>query len=227
MRRLCPHSAGGRENGIPGPLRRARPGAWHSSGDPAFPGLSAAPRVRDYRTPSAGTSHPSAGPAPPERPRARRAGRGAALAHARRGRPLTPLSYAKYVRGGAGAGRARRRRHGAVGAGAAGGAAAALGGCALPRAAGQRPLSAVGREAAPGMADPLRRTLSKLRGRRSQRGAAAGAGHRHGGVCASQGKCAPGSAERLRQPALGRSSTCRAAPGGGSRCAGMLRARCP
>ncbi|XP_017660793.1 PREDICTED: rho GTPase-activating protein SYDE2 [Lepidothrix coronata] len=36
------------------------------------------------------------------------------------------------------------------------------------------------------MADPLRRTLSKLRGRRSQRGAAAGAGHRHGGVCAPQ-----------------------------------------
>ncbi|KAM6065942.1 rho GTPase-activating protein SYDE2 isoform 2-T2 [Chlamydotis macqueenii] len=35
------------------------------------------------------------------------------------------------------------------------------------------------------MADPLRRTLSKLRGRRSQRGAA-GAGHRHGGVCAPQ-----------------------------------------
>ncbi|XP_059334614.1 rho GTPase-activating protein SYDE2 [Ammospiza nelsoni] len=36
------------------------------------------------------------------------------------------------------------------------------------------------------MAEPLRRTLSKLRGRRSQRGAAAGAGHRHGGVCAPQ-----------------------------------------
>ncbi|XP_072723962.1 rho GTPase-activating protein SYDE2 isoform X1 [Ciconia boyciana] len=36
------------------------------------------------------------------------------------------------------------------------------------------------------MADPLRRTLSKLRGRRSQRGAAAGAGHRHSGVCAPQ-----------------------------------------
>ncbi|XP_037260483.1 rho GTPase-activating protein SYDE2 isoform X1 [Falco rusticolus] len=36
------------------------------------------------------------------------------------------------------------------------------------------------------MADPLRRTLSKLRGRRSQRGAAAGAGHRHGGICAPQ-----------------------------------------
>ncbi|XP_074895202.1 rho GTPase-activating protein SYDE2 isoform X2 [Buteo buteo] len=36
------------------------------------------------------------------------------------------------------------------------------------------------------MADPLRRTLSKLRGRRSQRGAAAGGGHRHGGVCAPQ-----------------------------------------
>ncbi|XP_005143166.3 rho GTPase-activating protein SYDE2 [Melopsittacus undulatus] len=35
------------------------------------------------------------------------------------------------------------------------------------------------------MADPLRRTLSKLRGRRSQRGTA-GAGHRHGGVCAPQ-----------------------------------------
>ncbi|KAM4659644.1 rho GTPase-activating protein SYDE2 [Amazona ochrocephala] len=35
------------------------------------------------------------------------------------------------------------------------------------------------------MADPLRRTLSKLRGRRSQRGAAS-AGHRHGGVCAPQ-----------------------------------------
>ncbi|XP_048168289.1 rho GTPase-activating protein SYDE2 [Corvus hawaiiensis] len=36
------------------------------------------------------------------------------------------------------------------------------------------------------MADPLRRTLSKLRGRRSQRGAAAGAGYRHGGLCAPQ-----------------------------------------
>ncbi|XP_074732524.1 rho GTPase-activating protein SYDE2 isoform X2 [Strix uralensis] len=36
------------------------------------------------------------------------------------------------------------------------------------------------------MADPLRRTLSKLRGRRSQRGAAAGAGHCHGGLCAPQ-----------------------------------------
>ncbi|XP_064003997.1 rho GTPase-activating protein SYDE2 isoform X2 [Pogoniulus pusillus] len=36
------------------------------------------------------------------------------------------------------------------------------------------------------MADPLRRTLSKLRGRRSQRGAAAGTGHRHGGICAPQ-----------------------------------------
>ncbi|XP_075567440.1 rho GTPase-activating protein SYDE2 [Pelecanus crispus] len=36
------------------------------------------------------------------------------------------------------------------------------------------------------MAEPLRRTLSKLRGRRSQRGAAAGAGHRHSGVCAPQ-----------------------------------------
>ncbi|XP_064372041.1 rho GTPase-activating protein SYDE2 isoform X1 [Dromaius novaehollandiae] len=36
------------------------------------------------------------------------------------------------------------------------------------------------------MAEPLRRTLSKLRGRRSQRGAAAGAAHRHGGVCAPQ-----------------------------------------
>lgn len=37
------------------------------------------------------------------------------------------------------------------------------------------------------MAEPLRRTLSKLRGRRSQRGAAGG-GHRHGGTCAPQGK---------------------------------------
>ncbi|XP_074008559.1 rho GTPase-activating protein SYDE2 [Numenius arquata] len=37
------------------------------------------------------------------------------------------------------------------------------------------------------MAEPLRRTLSKLRGRRSQRGAAAaGGGHRHGGGCAPQ-----------------------------------------
>ncbi|XP_030311381.1 rho GTPase-activating protein SYDE2 [Calypte anna] len=36
------------------------------------------------------------------------------------------------------------------------------------------------------MAEPLRRTLSKLRGRRSQRGTAAGAGHRHGGGCAPQ-----------------------------------------
>ncbi|XP_067997282.1 rho GTPase-activating protein SYDE2 [Melanerpes formicivorus] len=36
------------------------------------------------------------------------------------------------------------------------------------------------------MAEPLRRTLSKLRGRRCQRGAAAGTGHRHGGVCAPQ-----------------------------------------
>lgn len=35
------------------------------------------------------------------------------------------------------------------------------------------------------MAEPLRRTLSKLRGRRSQRGAAGG-GHRHGGTCAPQ-----------------------------------------
>lgn len=40
----------------------------------------------------------------------------------------------------------------------------------------------------PGMAEPLRRTLSKLRGRRSPRGAAAGGAHRHGGGCGPQGK---------------------------------------
>lgn len=53
------------------------------------------------------------------------------------------------------------------------------------------------------MADPLRRTLSKLRGRRSQRGAAAGAGHRHGGVCAPQGKCLrPGRGSGRPRPLL-------------------------
>ncbi|XP_048801661.1 rho GTPase-activating protein SYDE2 isoform X3 [Lagopus muta] len=36
------------------------------------------------------------------------------------------------------------------------------------------------------MAEPLRRTLSKLRGRRSPRGAAAGGAHRHGGGCGPQ-----------------------------------------
>lgn len=66
------------------------------------------------------------------------------------------------------------------------------------------------------MADPLRRTLSKLRGRRSQRGAAAGTGHRHGGICAPQGKCLrTGLVEaRLRgsgcSPVGGRSFTCAA-----------------
>lgn len=103
------------------------------------------------------------------------------------GRPLTPLSYAKYVRGGAGAGPAEPGRHGAARDGAAA-APAAQGGRRLPPGGGQRPLKAAGRQR-PGMADPLRRTLSKLRGRRSQRGAAAGgAGHRHSGVCAPQGE---------------------------------------
>ncbi|XP_052521822.1 rho GTPase-activating protein SYDE2 isoform X2 [Tympanuchus pallidicinctus] len=36
------------------------------------------------------------------------------------------------------------------------------------------------------MAEPLRRTLSKLRGRRAPRGAAAGGAHRHGGGCGPQ-----------------------------------------
>lgn len=47
----------------------------------------------------------------------------------------------------------------------------------------------------PGMAEPLRRTLSKLRGRRSPRGAAAGGAHRHGGGCGPQGK-SPSAAGR-------------------------------
>lgn len=145
------------------------------------------------------------------------------------GRPLTPLSYAKYVRGGAGAGRAEPRRHGAArpGAAAAAAATAAQGGRRVPPAGGQRPLKAAGRQH-PGMAEPLRRTLSKLRGRRSQRGAAAGAGHRHGGVCAPQGKCPPrgvGGAPSARV----RPSTCRRRDGGRSVGSppGVRRARSP
>lgn len=71
------------------------------------------------------------------------------------------------------------------------------GGRPAPAGWGAAPAEATGRRL-PGMADPLRRTLSKLRGRRSQRGTAAGAGHRHGGVCAPQGKCPGRLGVRLR-----------------------------
>lgn len=97
------------------------------------------------------------------------------------------------------------------------------GGRPAPAGWGAAPAEAAGRRL-PGMADPLRRTLSKLRGRRSQRGAAAGAGHRHGGVCAPQGKCPGRLWVRLRgsgcPPAGGRPSTCRAGAPGRRRAAG-------
>ncbi|XP_065410223.1 rho GTPase-activating protein SYDE2 isoform X3 [Chrysemys picta bellii] len=65
------------------------------------------------------------------------------------------------------------------------------------------------------MADPLRRTLSKLRGRRSQRGAAAGA-HPRGGTGAPQGKAQQQPPARAAPCAQPRSREVSAPPGAGS-----------
>nr|XP_048715730.1 rho GTPase-activating protein SYDE2 isoform X2 [Caretta caretta] len=108
------------------------------------------------------------------------------------GRPLTPLSYAKYVSGGRS--RAAGRECDAHRARPTMGPpppppppAAARGGHPAPSCWRAAATEAGGCGAGAGMADPLRRTLSKLRGRRSQRGAAAGA-HPRGGTGAPQGK---------------------------------------